>query len=423
MLCTTLPLLSASILGSASLLGMNTLPAEGAIAELAATTAHESALQDATPKAVKEKPKRRILYTAGGGILRGSSRRNEEGNWEIKLKRGWTDLPAASVDSAVLETELLDELDSHKKNTGLAPADLLEWALNAGLLQEAFALGDRLMAEFPRDGDLRMVAAGQASRFVAGLPKRGSEGELEALRELGARGSELVSEAIVERLSTAAPRAEVLAALQEDLASRKSGRRQFASRALGRLFPTEDPRALLLHAIHDPSVDVRRGAALGLADMGASEVCGPLVRALGSKSGAVRQRASEALGHTREAIFVEPLIDRMYTLSAAGSSGGAKRPPRGYVFIGTHRAYVQDFDVEVAAGSSVADPTVNTLLEGSVLGASVISSVTVSVTVERRSLLGALTLAAGQTPGRGRIGDWKKWWESDASAGFRNAPK
>lgn len=371
----------------------------------------------------KEKPKRRVVQTVAGGILRGLSRRTEEGDWQIKLKRGWTDLPAASVESAILESELLEELDAHKKDQQIAPADLLEWSLRAGLLQEAFALGDRLMAEFPRDADLRMVAAGQASRFVAGLPKRGAEGELDALRELGARGSELISEAIVERLATAAPRAELLGALQEDLASKQVGRRRFASRALGRLFSTEDPRALLLHTMYDPSVDVRRSAALGLADMGAREVCGPLVRALGSSQGAVRHRATEALGHTRESLFVEPLIERMYILAAQSGGGGAKRPPRSYVFIGTQRAYVQDFDVEVAAGSSVADPVVNTLMTGSVLGASSISVQTTTVTLERRGVLSALSLTAGQTPGRGRISDWKKWWESDASKAFRNEPK
>lgn len=367
----------------------------------------------------QEPAKRRILLTTGGGILRGKSRLNDNGQWQVKLQRGWTDLPPSAVESATLESKLLDELEERKKSSDLAPADLLEWTLGAGLLKEAFELGDRLVEEFPRDFDLRMVAAGQAVRFVADLPERGSEGELETLREVGSRGSELVAEAIVERLATAAPRAEVLAALKEDIASRHSGRRQFASLAMGRLFPTEDPRALLLHSVYDPSAEVRRSAALGLADMGSDEVCGPLVKALQSKSSAIRTRAAEALGTTRDSIFVEPLMDRALTMIAQGGSGGSQRPPRGYVFIGTQRAYIQDFDVEVASGSSVADPTINTLLEGSVLGASVISLETVSLVIERRTLLGALALASGQTPGRGRLSDWKAWWESDASSAFR----
>ncbi len=373
-----------------------------------------------TPEAklVPESPKRRVLQTTGGGILRGKSRQTESGGWQVKLKRGWTDLPSAAVESVELESDLLDQLDERKKNSDLAPADLLEWTLNAGLLKEAFSLGDRLVTEFPRDADLRNVAAGQASRFVAGLPERGAEDELEGLLNVGSKGSSLVAEAIVERLAGAAPRAEVLAALQADLKSRKSGRRSFAALALGRLFPTEDPRALLLHTIYDPAVQVRRSAALGLADMGSAEVGAPLVRALQSKNSTIRTRAADALGTSRESIFVEPLMDRLYTLAAPGA-GGSARPPRGYVFIGTQRSYVQDFDVEVAAGSSVADPVVNTLMDGSVLGASVISIEKTTVTLERRAVLGALTLTAGQTPGRGRASDWKKWWESDASAAFR----
>jgi hypothetical protein len=411
MLCTTIPLLALIISG----MGAPATP--GPLAILV-----QDGDQEATPAKARTKTRRRVLQVAGGGFLRGPTRLTEGGDWQIKLKRGWTDLPASSVSSATLESDLLDELDSHKDDADLSPADLLEWALGSGLLQEAFVLGDKLVTEFPRDSDLRMVAAGQVSRFVAGLPDRGADGELEALREVGARGSELVAEAIVERLATSAPRAEVLAALKEDLSSGKTGRRRFASLALGRLFPTEDPRALLLHTIYDPSVDVRRSSALGLADMGAGEVCGPLVRALGAKDGTVRMRATEALGHTRESIFVEPLIQRMYTLAAQGS-GGAKRPPRGYVSIGTQRAYVQDFDVEVAAGSSVADPTVNTLMSGSVLGASAMSFEVTTLSMERRGVLGALALAAGQTPGRGRMNDWKTWWESDASAAFRSSPK
>ncbi|QDV08300.1 hypothetical protein Poly30_38370 [Planctomycetes bacterium Poly30] len=366
-----------------------------------------------------EPARRRILQTTGGGILRGKSRMTDEGQWQVKLERGWTDVPSAAVESVFLESELLDELDARKKKDGLEPADLLEWTLGAGLLKEAFELGDRLVEEFPRDFDLRMVAAGQVARFVAGLPERGAENELEELREIGSRGSHLVAEAIVERLATAAPRGELLAALHEDLRSRKTGRRSFASLAMGRLFSTEDPRALLLHSVYDPSVEVRRSAALGLADMGSAEVCGPLVKALGSKSSTVRTRAAEALGSTRDSVFVEPLMDRALTLFAQGSSGGSQRPPRGYIFIGTQRAYVQDFDVEVAARSSIADPVINTLLEGSVLGASVISLETATISVERRAFLGALALTTGQTPGRGRPSDWKAWWESDASASFR----
>ena len=320
----------------------------------------------------RSKPtKRRVLYTTGGGIIRGKSRLTESGAWQVKLKRGWTDLPAAAVESASAESDLLDELETRKKDEALPPADLLEWTLGAGLLKEAFALGDRLLAEF-----------------------------------------------------TAAPRAEVLAALKADLRSRKTGRRSFASLAMGRLFPTEDPRALLMHAVYDPAKEVRKSAALGLADMGSKEVCGPLVKALMSQNSTVRLRATEALGTTRDSLFVEPLMERVYMMAAQGGSrGGAQRPPRAYVFIGTQRAYVQDFDVEVAAGSSVADPVVNTLMEGSVLGASVISLETVSLTIQRRALLGALSLTAGQTPGRGRLSDWKAWWESEDSSSFRAAAK
>ncbi|MEM8710337.1 MAG: hypothetical protein AAGG01_05255, partial [Planctomycetota bacterium] len=119
--------------------------------------------------------RRRVLQTAGGGVLRGRSRMGEDGLWQIELGRGWKELPSGAVESAVLETDLLDEFEAKKADGDLPPADLLEWTLGAGLLKEAFELGDRLITEYPRDVDLRSVAAGQASRYIAGLPERGAE--------------------------------------------------------------------------------------------------------------------------------------------------------------------------------------------------------------------------------------------------------
>ena len=396
-------------------------PARQAIRQGPAVGQGRESFQD-TESVRRERSKRRVFRTIGGGILRGKSRALPDGGWQVQLKRGWRDLSAAELESVTLESELLKELAKKKKQGSLAPADLLDWTLDAGLLKEGFQLGDRLLEENPLDAGLREVAVGKVGRFVAGLPERGADDELERLRTVGAQGSALVSEAIVERLLTAAPRAEVLTALRSDQKSGDWRRRTFAMLALGRLFPMEDPRALLLHAVYDPNETARHAAAHAIADAGAEEICKPLVDALGSAQTAIRARAAEALGETRQPIFVEPLMDRLLMASAprqGGGGGGAGRPPRGYIFVGTQRAYVQDFDVEVAAGSSVADPVVNTLMEGSVLGAGVISVETVTIALEIRVIRKALGQAAGFAPGRGTTREWKKWWDSAESADFR----
>ncbi len=376
----------------------------------------EIAISDIVP----DEKARRIFRTVSGGILRGVSRRTESGAWQVKAKRGWVDLPEASIEHVGLETALLDELESRLDADDAAPAEVLAWAFDVGLLKEAFELGDDLLDESPRDQDLRLACT-RATRYVAGMPERGGEGELDALRRIGASGSPIVREAIVERLLTAAPRAEVLAAILEDMKSKASGRRAFALFAQGRLFPTEDARTLLLHAMWDPAPAARVAAARSIGDVGALEVASPLVRALSSQSSATRIRAAEALGHIGEDVFVEPLIDRMYIMAAPAAGGGrTSRPPHSYIFIGTQRAYVQDFDVEVAQGSSVADPVINTLLTGSVLDVGVIGIDRISVRTEQRALHGALQrLVGGRVKGQrrpSRPGDWVRWWESSDEA-------
>ncbi|MEM9799670.1 MAG: HEAT repeat domain-containing protein [Planctomycetota bacterium] len=372
---------------------------------------------------VVERPRRRIVVLEGGGVLRGLSRQVASGDWEVKGRGGWTDVPERAIASVELEREILDRFEERRDDDEMSPADLVEWTFDAGLLKEAFQLGDRLLAEHPRDSDLRAVCA-NASRFVAGMPDRGADDELDRLRDLGSLGSPVVREAVVARLVTAAPRAEVLAALQEDLRSHRATRRTFAMMALGRLFPNEDPRALLLHSVYDPAEDARAEAARALAEMGALEVAAPLVRALDSKSPRVRTRAAEALGHTGEDAFVAPLVDRLYTLSrpTPQSGGGGAGPPHANIFVGRQRAYVQDFDVEVAQFSAVADPVINTLLEGSVLDVGVIGvDQIVEVRVERRAVRGALGRITGQDFGSSSKA-WLEWWEDDASLPYRDGP-
>jgi len=399
--------------------------ATGTVGTLPSPLPSLSAIQDEAPprpkETQKERSRRRIIVLTSGGVLRGPSRSTEAGGWQVRGKGGWTEVPAMAVDTAALERDVVQQFAEQRKDESLSSADLIEWTFQAGLLKEAFQLGDRLLVEHPRDTDLRAACAA-AGRFVAGLPERGAADELEALRDLGSLGSPVVREVVVERLVTAAPRKEVLAALQDDIKSKQATRRTFAMQAYGRIFPREDPRSILLHAVYDPSEAARAEASRAVAEIGSREIGAPLVRALSSKSPALRTRAAEALGHTRDEIFVAPLMERLYTLAALPQGGSAGRfPPHAYLFVGTQTAYVQDFDVEVAQGAAVADPVINTLTTGAVLDVGVIGvNKMTPVRAERRAIMGSLRKITGANPGT-KFKSWTDWWESEAASAYRKS--
>lgn len=380
--------------------------------------APREASREAPQKAVQQtKAAKYLLRTAEGKTLRVLARLHGDGSVEFKSGDKWVHLPAERIASTSLEKDALAYLAKRRKDPSIAAADQLDWAIDQGLLAEAVRLGDELIESRPQDLDLRAVCSSAAS-ILNGLPERGSAGELQGLRSLGARGQGFVREAVIERLMTAAPREELLTTFRGDLGSKDVGVRSFALFALGRLFPKEDPRGVLLHAIYDPSEDARIAAARAVGDFGAAEVGRPLVDALGSKTPAVRVRAAAALGHARVGQFVPPLMDRLYTLTRAAGGTSTGRPARSYLFIGRQTAYVQDFDVEVARFSSVADPVINVLTTGSVLDVGVINTSQVTILQEIQTVRKSLGRITGQGD-RWKARQWQKWWESDASTPYR----
>jgi len=70
---------------------------------------------------------------------------------------------------------------------------------------------------------------------------------------------------------------------------------------------------------------------------------------------------------------------------------------------------VQDFDVEVAQFSAIADPIINVLQEGVVLDAGVQGVHEYVVATERASTRRALSNLTGAKPGN-TTAAWKRWW-------------
>ncbi|MEL6904736.1 MAG: HEAT repeat domain-containing protein [Planctomycetota bacterium] len=372
---------------------------------------------------------RYVVVLASGGVVRGPAEPQENGAVRVRGTDGvWKLLPAGAVERVAPEDELLAEWRRVRRGTELEPAQRLDWLVARGLFVEGFQEADRLLDVAPHDADLRAVA----SRLGAQALPKGAD--LRALRKAGGTGSAAVQEAALRALPTSAPRADVLGALRDAVRSKNAEERGFALAALGRLFPSEDPRLPILHAMWDPSPRVRAKAARTLGDIGAREVARPLVDGLWSPTALVRVRSAEALGETGDPVAVEPLLDRYFALrapknpkvpvtrpltaAAPAPSGRGSRPARAYALFGRQRAYIQDFDVEVASFASVADPTIGILTEASVLDVGVVSVTEVSVLEERRVVLRSLVRASGVDLGK-RPDAWRSWWDSPAAAPFR----
>lgn len=325
------------------------------------------------------------------------------------------------------------------------PADRLEAVLggdftDARIRRRAETLARELLADHPRDRELREVAA-TLGRALAPLPERPADpaaedaaAHVKRLITFAASGSRPVQEAVLQELVGAAPREVLLEACVEATRSKNWRPRAFALTAMGRLFPGDDPRRTLLHSIYDPSEHARDAAARAIGDIGVYEVAQPIVNALYASKPEIRARAIEALASARHPAFVEPLLDRMFMLQppavagfipkpapvkpapAGGASSGG--PVRGYIFVGRQQAYIQDFEVEVAQFASVADPVINTLMSGSVLEVGVIGVSEVTVAREVRMLRRAVKRITGQQV-KGGSDDWHSWWHSDDAAPFR----
>ncbi len=359
----------------------------------------------------QEKDLKRILVLSDGSVLRARARQHGD-VWEIMDGSGWRTLPPGSVERARLEREVLAQarelaraVPAEDQNKRVALAD---WMLREGLAQEALRELDlvletdpdqesavALLAKPPVPVRLSILAGedqAEILRQVAGTPP--------SARELGLR-----------RLSEIAAEGELLALQRENLGSHSPRLRRFAALGLRRLFPGEEVRGLLTRAVLDGSEDVRREAALSLKAVGDPAVILPAVRALDSQSSAVRENAIQALGTMGYPAAVPALVSRLAAVAAPQGASSDARPPRSNIFVGRQLAYVQDFDVEVAQGSAIADPMINVLVEGSVLDVRVIGTTIYSAQVEARNLRRSLASLVGEEKS---TKGWLEWWEQHA---------
>jgi hypothetical protein len=332
--------------------------------------------------------------------------------WEVRSGKEWVALPAHKVERARLAKELLARARRLEREARAGGATrrtaYCGWLLDEGLHVEALAELDRVLRAEPDQADALALLA-RASLPELRLPEleQAGEEELDGFFAEASRYGPSARELAVARLREAPEIPGLLDRLQAELVSKDARRRALATLVLQRMFPGRHLQALLSRAVLDVSSEVREGASRALRTAEDPVVILPVVRALGSTSPRVRSNAVQALGTMNYAAAVEPLITHLTTTL---QYGGGARAPHAHVMVGRQMAYIQDFDVEVSQGESIADPVVNVLQEGAVLDAAVLGVTELQVQTERAEVRRSLGRLTGASPGNS-TGAWKRWWE------------
>lgn len=360
--------------------------------------------QETAPEPAR--PRQTVLRLEGGQVLRGRAL-PVDGGWEIRVGQSDLFVPEAQVARATPESELLAQA---RKLRGQVPRGdhvrrvaYADWLVEQGLYVEALHELDRVFEADPDQTDARALL--ERARIPVGLPAVPvDETTVPAFLAAASRTTPSLREIALQRLTTAPEVPGLRAALGAELVASSSDRRGFAAQVLRRMFPGSELQGLLSRAVLDSSSEVRVEAAMALRDAHNPAVLAPVVRAMGSKNATVRTNAVEALANMQYREAVEPLVNHLSSLASGGS-----RVPHTYAFFGKQQAYIQDFDVEVAQGSAIADPIINVLQEGTVLDVGIIGVNEYVVAGERAATRRALATLTGASPGD-TTAAWQRWW-------------
>lgn len=366
----------------------------------------------------------RLLHLESGEVVRGRALL-EDGVWDVDLGSRHIDVPAERVARVVLEADVQRRLRALERDLrgGADPrrTSLVRWLASEGLVTEALAHLDRILADEPDHARaLELVHEPALAVRLAGAPAPGAPAHAarDAWLRLGARAKPSARELAIAELADDPDRPALFERLTTSLHDRSAARRRCAAVALRRLFPGDALEDLQGRAIFDVDDEVRRQAVLGLRREESDEVLKPFLRALESEVGIVRRQAIEALGLLGRASAVPSLVAHLTALNAR--AGAALKPPRAHIFTGRQIAYVMDYDVEIAQGASIADPIIGVLQEGNVLDVAAYgATIQRTVILEGQVLRGSLRELTGADPGRTDAA-WLRWWrehEADWTGG------
>jgi len=393
------------------------------------------AQESATPELDRSAKVKRVLRLAGGGHLRTLAHfeagHGESGHWRLRRDGAWMELDEASVVSWKPEAELLREArrlgrDIEARDHGRR-VELARWMTREGLGEEASEeLGRVLALEPDFEPALELLRSDAFPRPSAA----GAEADPVAYaRRLAAAGvaadavdRELLILGLARLEESEAGRAALREVLGRELVSGRILRRTFAAHALRRLdvLGEEEVFALMQRCVLDTSRPVRAEASRAIASTGEPGIIQPIVRALESESRAVRTNAAESLGMIGSAAAVPALVTHFAKLPKASAAGGSSiAKVAAHINIGTHFAYVGDFDLEIAQGASIADPIVMQGQEAKILDARLGGISGYTYQTEYRTISSALKQLTGASPGSSPD-DWQRWYDANRE-GFESA--
>ena len=191
---------------------------------------------------------------------------------------------------------------------------------------------------------------------------------------------------------------ETLRPALKGLKHKNAGVRWLAARVLARhRSHPERINPLYKRALLDPASAVRREAVRSLKVTNDPVFARLFAKNLANPKQRVRMTAAEALAELGMEQGVAPLVGALKALAAGG--GGV----RAHIAVTTQKAYVKDFDVEIAQAAVIADPIVDIVTEGVVLDVTVVGT-----SVERGSYTGALRRLTRKDFGAD-VKAWERW--------------
>jgi hypothetical protein len=366
----------------------------------------------------REQKQKRILHLTGGQTLRGLTR-FVEGEWQLRKNGAWHAVPALAVQRFRKETDALKQ--ARELGRGIPVRDsgrrteYAKWLVGEGLMVEASSELDAVL-HFEPDSKAALAVL-QSKRFPrprAGNPEADPMGVAKTLinasMNAGPVDRELLIQSLSQLQSTEAGKQALRTQLRSGLHSPAILRRTFSAHALRRLLPGEELLPLMRRCVYDVSAPVRLEASLAVRAAGDPGLVLPIVKALGSESRAVRTNAAESLGHIGHAMAVPALVTHFANLPQSG--GGGSAPSISHIYVGSHFAYVQDFDLEIAQGASIADPIVRQTQDAVVLEARVGGNsgrqYPSSYAQEYRTVYESLKSLTAENPGSSPR-DWQGW--------------
>ncbi len=128
----------------------------------------------------------------------------------------------------------------------------------------------------------------------------------------------------------------------------------------------------------------------------------------------VRIAAIETLANQHSPFAISPLIHALAKAKSNSSTANAAAP-RAHFLSGTKKAYVGDFDVEIATAATIAKPKVFHAFDGSILDVRILGvHREIVLRYERTKIRKALTKLTGQDYGENAAA-WSAWWQKHPS--------